>query len=307
MDIEVSNMSKTIKMAVLGPKGTFSDRAYIEYNKYYKENINSEEVLDPVYCSSIDEVFEQVCPDEGEPMCELGIVPIENTLDGYVLRTLDLLHEKDTWIMDENLVEVQFSLVGNVASVDEIKKLYVQFKANGQCRKFINSLSNVEIITTESNMDSYYKIENNAGEAAIVPCHIAKEDDRFTVDHVTDADVNFTRFIVFRKAHIHADPVARLKRRLEESGFDDNQKIKIPVYIMPKIDRPGILFEILREFYENQINLISIMSRPTKQEMGTYNFYMDIDGIHGKREDILRALANIQGFNDIKVLGAYVE
>lgn len=301
-------MSRKISMAVLGPKGTFSDKAYIEYKKYYKESINPDDVISPVYCTSIDEVFEQVCPDEGEPVCELGIVPIENTLDGYVLRTLDLLHEKDTWILDENMVEVQFSLVANVSTADEIKRLYVQFKTNGQCRRFINSLSDVEIITTESNMDSYYRIADHKGEAAIVPCHIAMDDkDRFTVHHVTDADVNFTRFVVFRKAHIHANPAARLEKRLEEVNYGEDQKIRIPVYIMPNTDRPGILFEILRQFYENQVNLISIMSRPTKQEMGTYNFYIEIDGLYGSRKDIIKALTNIQKINDIKVLGAYVE
>lgn len=301
-------MDNTIKMAVLGPKGTFSDKAYIEYKKYYNSNIDNDRIIEPIYCPTIDEVFEQVCPENGEAGCDMGIVPIENTLDGYVLRTLDLLNEKNTWIMDENMVEVQFSLVGNVSSLEEINKLYVQFKTNGQCRKFINSLKDIQIITTESNMDSYYKIGDNQGEAAIVPRHIAMEEDKyFVVDGVTDAKVNFTRFVVFKKYNRKLSAVETLEYKLKHATFMEDRKIRIPVYIIPKVDRPGLLYSILREFYEKQINLISIMSRPTKQEMGTYNFYIEIDGLYNSIEDIFLALSNIEKSNDVKILGAYEE
>lgn len=322
-----------MKIAVLGPKGTFSDRAYVQYKEYYETQVAPGETLTPVYYATIDEVFEHVCPAEGneiDEVCELGIVPIENTLDGYVLRTLDLLHEKDTWILDENMVEVQFSLVGNVNSLDDIRRLYVQFKTNGQCRRFINSLNNAQIITTESNMDSYYKIADNEGEAAIVPLHIARSDkagtivpfeneaindvnkrEHFIVDHVTDAEVNFTRFVVFKREQMSTLTVEHAKKRAKKAAAiaeaDKDLKIRIPVYIMPKTDRPGILYEILKEFYENEVNLISIMSRPTKQEMGTYNFYIEIDGLYERIDTILNTVENIRKHNGIKILGIYGE
>lgn len=302
-----------MKIAVLGPEGTFSDRAYIQYKEYYESMIAPGQVLTPVYYPTIDEVFEHVCSEtESEDLCGLGIVPIENTLDGYVLRTLDLLQDKDTWILDENMVEVQFSLVGNVSRIEDIKRLYVQFKANGQCRRLINSLNNVHIVTTESNMDSYYKIGDKAGDAAIVPLHIAKADKkRFVSHYVTDAEVNFTRFVVFQRGHISKMTVAQAKEKFcrETGRISDSKdlKIRIPVYIMPKMDRPGILYEILKEFYEKNVNLISIMSRPTKQEMGTYNFYIEIDGLYERIDVILETLDNIARNNDIKILGIYSE
>jgi prephenate dehydratase len=83
----------------------------------------------------------------------------------------------------------------------------------------------------------------------------------------------------------------------------DHLKIRIPIYIMPVIDRPGILFDILRRFYDNQINLISIMSRPTKLEMGTYNFYIEIGAFYKHVDIILDTLRQIQVYNDIKILG----
>lgn len=90
--------------------------------------------------------------------------------------------------------------------------------------------------------------------------------------------------------------------------FDaDVNKIRVPVYIIPKDERPGVLFEILRSFYEKNINLISIMSRPTKQEMGTYNFYVEIEGEPSQAGMILETLSDISKRNGIKLLGIYPE
>lgn len=76
-------------IAVLGPKGTFCDKSYEEYNKKYEAAHGKS--LEPLYCPTIDDVFEQLCTNEA---CEYAVVPVENMLDGYVQRTLDLLLEK---------------------------------------------------------------------------------------------------------------------------------------------------------------------------------------------------------------------
>jgi len=284
-----------MKIAVLGPEGTFSDKAYLEYAEYMLEKGVT---LIPEYHSTIDEVFSAVCPGD----CDLGIVPIENTLDGYVQRTLDLLLEKDVHIIDENQVKVQFSMVANVTELSDITKLYVQFKSNGQCRQFINSLPDIKIVTTESNMESYYNLGDEKGAAAIVPKHVAKhEHHRFVVDNVTDAKNNHTRFLVITKGKADENRLAVMKTK------EGNERVRVPVYVMPATDRPGILFEILKSFSENQINLISIMSRPTRQELGTYNFYMEIDGEKSQLDDIIHTLNNIKEFNNIKILGIYHE
>lgn len=286
-----------MKIAVLGPKGTFSDKAYLEYEKKHKDI-----TFEPEYYPTIDEVFSAVCPGD----CQMGIVPVENTLDGYVQRTLDLLLEKELQIVDENMVEVQFSLVGNVCSIEEIEKLYVQFKANGQCRQFINSLNHVKIISTDSNMESFYKLEDEKGAAAIVPAHITEtERDRFVVGNVTDASNNHTRFLIIKKGNVDSDRVREFKCANDIMG--KKGKVRVPVYIMPATDRPGILFEILKSFNEKQINMISIMSRPTRQELGTYNFYIEIDGVYSQLDVIIETLRDMKEFNDIKILGIYNE
>ena len=302
-----------MKIAVLGPKGTFCDKAYLEYAKLSGCD------LEPVYCSTIDDVFQTVCDKEesinSDEGCELGIVPIENTLDGYVQRTLDLLLEKEVSIIAENKVEVQFSVVANTDSLKDVKKLYVQFKANGQCRKFINGLDNVHIIETQSNMESYYRLDEGNNAAAVVPRHIAMEEEnngskRLVINDITDAKNNHTRFVVIKKGNVVCSEIKELitdgfKKDRQSEGR--NKKIRIPIYVMPSVDKPGILFNILKSFYDSQINLMSIMSRPTKQELGTYNFYIEIDGACEKADDIADVFDNIADEYGLKILGVFKE
>lgn len=307
-----------MRIAILGPEGTFCDSAYQRYNRKFEKMTG--EKLEPYFCATIDDIFEAVCRDEDS--CEYGIAPVENMLDGYVQRTLDLLLEKNVHVVNENHVAVQFALIGNVKTKEEIRKIYVQFKANGQCRQFLNSLENAQIVTTESNMESFYKMGDEEGAAAIVPQHITdRVADKVILDNVTDAKDNRTRFLIFKKNALDAEsPEIReqMEQVLTESYGEmqtlinqdvdqETDKVRIPVYIMPAVDRPGILFDILRRFYENRINLISIMSRPTKQTMGTYNFYIEIDCIKARLDMILDTIRQIQVYNDIKILGIYRE
>lgn len=287
-----------MKIAVLGPQGTFSDKAYLQYAETYKERNNTQQ-LEPIYFPSIDEVFAAVdCDDENK--CDIGIAPIENTLDGYVMRTVDLLYEKEVEILEQNLVTVQFSAVGNIDKAEDIKKLYVQFKAKGQCREFVSSLNNVAIYTTESNMESYYNIKNEFGEAAIVPKHIADlEKEMFKIDNVTDSDSNYTRFIVFKRK---TSSIPMLSKELYNC-----EKIRISMFITPKMDRPGVLCDILQPFYEKEINLVSIMSRPTRKEMGTYNFYVEIEMLEENLDVLFDSLKEIKIESNIKLLGIYNE
>ena len=74
---------------------------------------------------------------------------------------------------------------------------------------------------------------------------------------------------------------------------------------MPQEDRPGILYDILKAFYNNNINLVSIMSRPTKKNMGTYNFYIELSGDIEEKDIILKTIDEIKMNYDLKLLGIY--
>ncbi len=272
-----------MKIAILGPKGTFSESASL----FYEEKTNNN--FEHVFFNNIDQTFNAIGPN-----CDIGIIPIENTLDGYVQQSLDSLLNLDLEIIDEVQIPVKFSLTSNCKNKDEIRRIYVQFKAHGQCLKFTNSFNDVEIITTQSNTESYNLFKaDNSKSCAIIPSHIFEKNDKyFSIDDVTDSDSNFTRFIILRKKTSRQDLIV-------------DKKIKVSLFIIPNNDRAGILYEILENFYKNKINLISIMSRPTKVNLGTYNFYIELMDSFNNKDVILKTLENISNDYNIKVLGIY--
>lgn len=276
------------KIAVLGPVGTFSDCAAKKYLDTYHLD------MEPVYYSTIDATFHAVGSE-----CKYGLIPIENTLDGYVQRTLDLMLEMDVVVVDEIIIPVQFSVVANVDDLADLKKLHVQFKANGQCRDFINGLDGVKVNITESNMESYnLAAEGREGEGAIVPAYVDAAGFRYFERNVTDMSDNYTRFIIVKD--ISHDAGSRLRKPSREGNM------KIPVFVSPLVDRPGMLFDILRTFNERRINLVAIMSRPTKKIMGTYHFYMEIDAYTEDFDTILEAAKLIDIKYNLKIMGAYL-
>lgn len=264
------------KIAVLGPEGTFSDSAARQY-----ADASSKE-SEIVYYPTIDHVVHAVDINE----CNVGIVPIENTLDGYVQRTLDMLLESEVKICREITIPVKFSLLLKGNDISDLKRLYVQFKASGQCRHYIDTFKSLEVVTTQSNMESYEKIKD-FGDAAVVPYHIALNENKlFKVCDITDSDNNVTRFAVISKQNI-------------EQG---EKNTKIPLYIMPQTDRPGLLSDALKIFAEHNINLASIMSRPQRTTLGHYNFYLELEVPKDDEKQIALALSELAKDFSYKIL-----
>lgn len=270
------------KIAILGPEGTFSDDAA---KRYLQQSGLS---LQMTYYPTIDDAFHQIGKE-----CEWGIIPLENTLDGYVQRTLDLLLEMEVYAVSQITIPVQFSLIANVNRPEELTKLYVQFKANGQCRKAIDALHPQKICTTESNMESYYCAEQGQfGEGAVIPRHMLSEAKApYRIENITDTANNFTRFLVICPG--------------KQKEFPQEGKVRILLYIMPETDHPGLLYEILKNFHDHRINLASIMSRPTKKEMGTYNFYLEITMDATQTEELFVAMERVRKKHSVKLLGVF--
>jgi prephenate dehydratase len=271
------------QLAILGPKGTFSDSACQKYLSV------SDEILTPVYYHTIDDTFFAVGTE-----CEYGIIPIENTLDGYVQRSLDLLLEKPMHIITDLTVPVQFSLSAKASSLSEIRRLYVQFKTKGQCLKLIHQLKDVKIITTESNMESLDCLQNGTeGDAAIIPHHIYQEGAYpFGIENVTDSTQNYTRFIVIEP-----------KKSSRQNHLTTS--IKASLSILDAADRPGELFRILKTFSEQHVNIVSIMSRPTKKSMGTYHFYLELNGNREDKKRIEETVQMISKTSNVQLFGIY--
>lgn len=270
------------KIATLGPVGTFTELAAKKYIKEVKEKL--EIVLYPSIIKSCNAVGNE---------CELGIIPIENTLDGYVQRSLDLLLQTDIKIINELYLPIQFSFVSNEKDLKNVKKIYAQFKTQGQCVKFLDQFESSKIITTESNGISYNEIKKgNEREAAIVPNHILDHSNNFEyiIDNVTDYSKNETRFVVVSK-----NPIIH--------NVDKNYKTSL--IILDVADEPGALSNILNEFAKRSINIHSIMSRPEKTVMGKYHFFIDIQGAYPNDKLLKEAIDKIKIKNKLKVAGSY--
>lgn len=223
--------------------------------------------------------------------CEYGLFPIENMIEGYVPVVLDMLVHSQYSIIDEMLLPIQFSLVANCKTTEAIEKIYAQFITRGQCEKCIDSLPSASVITTQSNGMSFEQVSNAVdNEAAIVPAHTVKPGDfPLVIENIADYQNNQTRFIVISKTLAEYDP---------------ERSYKTSLLIFEGTDKPGVLSNILTAFSSREINLVSIMSRPTKEMFGRYHFFIDIEGHHSD-PNIQQAMDEIKKENTVRMLGSY--
>lgn len=270
------------KVAVLGPPGTFTEKAAQKYLKI--QNLDSE----LTYFTSLRKTFDAVGKD-----CILGVIPIENTLDGFVQMILDLLTNSELKIIHEIVLPIRFGFVSN-CDINAVKNVYTQFKSRNQCLDFLEQFSDQRIITTDSNSESYETVLNGGCcDGAIIPMHLITEESKFStiVEDVADSIDNQTRFIVLSK------------ELNDEDSFDKQWKTLLVIH--DDSDRPGLLVDILNFFSNEGVNLISIISRPTKTGLGNYNFFIDVEGCYQRNEVVKKAIERVTKDFGIQVLGSY--
>lgn len=265
-----------MKIATLGPEGTFSHEALMKYNK----NAST------LFTDTIRDVFESVVDDKAD----CGIVPIENSVAGTVGQTLDCLMEYKLKIKAEEILPIRHNLAG-FGKINGIKTIYLHPQTYEQCELFIKkNLPEVEVIQTSSNGKSAEMLAKSKlkEEAAIIPkiaadiygLKILKKD-------VQDAKFNVTRFFVVAKSDS------------KKTGYD---RTSIAVY--PQTDRPGLLYEMLGQFAKRRINLTKVESRPSKGKLGDYIFYIDFEG-HKSEKHVAEALKKLEESAFVTVLGSY--
>ena len=269
------------KLAVLGPKGTYSDIAALKYIS--DNNLDLEVEYYP-------NILRTALALNGD---NLAILPFENTLDGFVMESLDLIINSNYHIISQVKLNIDFAFVSNAKNIDDVNKVYCQFKAYGQCIDFISEYK-FNIIRTQSNSETkelFDKDDSICG--AIIPMHLLENTNyNIVIPHVSDRENNETRFFIVSKNNEEDE----LKEIIDAS-----------IVIVSTKDRPGMLFDILKEFHDANINLKSIMSRPLKTEMGKYKFYIECNL---KREELneLKALVNkLNSIYTVNLLGAYNE
>ena len=194
---------------------------------------------------------------------DLAVVPIENSTEGSVNETYDLLVEKPLYVIGEIYQKIHHCLIINKnSSPDEISVIYSHPQALAQYRKYIQNrhLESVPMYDTAGSV-KFIKETHNAGAAAIASKHAAQIYDMKVVEEdIEDNSNNFTRFLIISKRY--------------DSNTDDN---KISV-IFSISHTPGSLYSVLQEFALRNINLTKIESRPTKNIPWEYYFFVDLEG-----------------------------
>jgi len=261
-------------LATLGPSGTFSETAA---NICRRLIVNGGD-YEIKYYRSLRLTCEAISHE-----CNLGIVPLENSLAGYVPEVLDTLAEGKLNILGQISLNVAFSLVSHVSSLEQIECVYAQHMASMQCSRFIEQLE-VPVIYVESNSTALEVISGstfNGSAASAIVSTTAINDTGFAlrIDNILDASQSITRFVLIGSS---------------TSGIcfsEFGNALKSSAIVAPKANTAGVLEQILRPFSQRQINLSAIISRTGSAGQGLY-FLIEVDG-DVSLSDALGELLNI--------------
>lgn len=275
-------MSIKKKIAYLGPPGTFTEEAL---DKFIKDISQVKKISFPTVADVIRSV------DRGE--ADEGVVPMENSIEGSVNITQDILtFESEAKIIGEVTIPVKHSLIGKKnIKLDSIKKVISHPHAAAQCRKFLSTnLKDAEIIAANSTAEAVKILKEENDDIAAIGTKIAAKiyDLEIIENDIEDNKDNKTRFVFIGNS---IQP---------KTG---NDKTSIVCFL--KEDRPGSLYNILKEFACRNINLARLESRPAKKDLGDYVFMIDLDG-HLHDENIFEAIEVLRkGVYLVKILGSY--
>ena len=265
----------------LGPAGTFTEAALIPLLKPQDKSVpavNVTAALDAVRSGTAD----------------YAIVPIENSVEGVVARTLDeLASGAPLLIIGESILTVSFALMVKPGmKISDIKRLATHPHAEAQCREYIaKKIPGAEVIMTASTAAGAEAVARGEADGALAAAVAAKNFNLEVIaEDVGDKQAAVTRFVT----------VSRPGKIAAPTGSD---RTSLVVFIAA--DHSGALLEILTEFAVRGVNLTFIQSRPNGVELGQYHFIIDVEGhIEDARVgDTLKALYRICA--DVRFLGSY--
>jgi prephenate dehydratase len=242
----------TKKIAYLGPPGTFTEEAALRYD----------EKAQLIPFSTIPAVASAV--DTG--IAEEGIVAIENSLEGSVTETLDLLiHESRLLILQELVLPIEhLLLVKPETEAEQVTVIFSHPHALAQCRHFIERcFPKAQMVAALSTAAAVEQMISYSSPAAAVGTGRAASiyGAKILASNIQDRFPNLTRFVVLANTD-H-----------KRTGYD-----KTSIAFSFGEDRPGLLYQILKEFADRNINLTKVESRPSKESLGRYIFLIDIEG-----------------------------
>ncbi len=265
-----------LRVAYLGPHGTFSEAATIQ---------RFGQATDGLPADTIDGVFAAV--ESGA--ANYGMVPVENSTEGAIGRTLDLLLGSKLQICGEVLLQVHQCLLSNENDLKLIRKVYSHPQSFGQCQEWLNAhLPHAERITAASNADAARLAAEESFAAAVAGQQAAERFRLKVLAHNIEDDArNTTRFLVIGK------------QQVAPSGKDKTS------LVMTAANRPGAMHDLLVPFAANGVSMTKLESRPSRTGQWEYVFYVDIEG-HQSDAKVAAALTQLKQIAAfVKVLGSY--
>ena len=271
-------LERPITVAYLGPRGTFSENAAVKHF-----GIAADALAQP----SIDEVFRAV--ESGT--ADFGVVPVENSTEGAVGRSLDLMPQTPMKVCGEVLIRIHHHLMcGNPPKdFSAFKRIFSHGQTLGQCHEWLNThVPNAERVAVASNAEAARRAAEEEGSAAVAG-QMAAEHYGLAIlaSNIEDEPNNTTRFLVL--GDYAPMPSGRDKTSL----------------VLSARNRAGAVYEMLTPFATRGVSMTKFESRPSRVALWEYLFFVDIEG---HRDDAhvaaaLEEVGRIAGY--IKVLGSY--
>ena len=270
------SLEKKVIVAYLGPEGTFSEQAVYQH---FGKSINA------IPCASIDEVFRAA--EAGT--ADFGVVPIENSTEGAISRTLDLLMQTPLTISSEVSIPIHHNLMTLSGNMDGVRSICAHSQALAQCQGWLNKhYPNIMRQAVASNAEAARLASEDPAVAAIAG-EIASQHYGLQVvsAHIQDEPQNRTRFAVI--GHKETEP----------SGKDQTS------LVLSVQNKAGAVYKMLAPLEKFGVSMTRFESRPAKTGAWEYYFFVDIEG-HVKEEKIRLALAELKdSVAYFKVLGSY--
>jgi len=269
------------RISFQGEYGAYSDAAARKYIQEYNGTINQRDGYE-----TFDKVLEVTSLSVNEH--KYSILPVENSIEGTVGQSIDAITNTDLHAIDELYLKIEHCLIGT-GKLDNIDTIYSHPQALGQCSKFIkeNNLKTVPTYDTAGSVKIISELKKD-NCAAIASSHASSlYNVPIIKERIENNSNNYTRFLIFSKI---------------ESKEGTNDKTSI---IFSVKHEPGALYEILKKFNDNDINLTKIESRPNKNTNWEYNFFVDFLGHYSnsKIKSVLDTISKNTLF--LKVIGSY--
>ncbi|MEQ1528987.1 MAG: prephenate dehydratase [Methylococcales bacterium] len=269
-------LEKPMDIAFLGPEGTFTQQAAFKHFGHAVKTI-------PV--ASINEVFSEVELHK----CQFGVVPVENSTEGVINHTLDRFLSSSLQICGEVEIRVHQNLMGHAGSLADITEVYSHQQSIAQCRQWLDkNLPNARLTAVSSNAEAAKLAANNKQAAAIAGVVAAEVYELNIIEkNIEDEPNNTTRFFIIGQ---------------QASAPTGNDKTTLMVSTG---NQAGALHRTLEPFARFGIDMVNIESRPSRQGLWDYIFFIDING-HSENEHIAKALTIVKdSVKMFKLLGSY--